>query len=74
MVCASVSVMSCSSIMVTTKFSLTYDDKLRPKSVEKTTNPNRMSTKAVLIQSVTDCRRPERPLVFLRLCPISKWL
>ena len=44
---------------------------MRPASVENTINPNKISTKAVLIQRVTACK-PERLPVVLRFFPISE--
>ena len=48
--------MSWSSIIVTTRFSFTRDDKFVPTSPVSTTKPNRIKTIAVEIHNVTDCK------------------
>ena len=65
--------MSSPSIIVTVRFSFTYDDRLRADSTENTTIPNNISTNAVLIHKVMPCN-PWRMPVLLRFLPIIPWL
>ena len=57
--------MSWSSITVTTKFSFTDAERLRPVSPKKTTMPKRISTRAMLMHSVRACKLERLPALFL---------
>ena len=64
MCCHSDELISCSNINVTTRFSLTCDDRLWPANVVNTTKPNNTSTMAVLIHNVTACKPERLPVLF----------